>query len=232
MTRALLVGAAPQPGSRELVGRIAADYDVVIGVDGGGAVCFEAGVTPTLLVGDFDSLDAAHLVEAQRLGVPIRSHPRDKDRTDLDLAIGEARALGVTRIAVTAASTGRLDHTLGVAAALVAASDLRPILVEPDLNGWILSDAGRTEVRLTGPGATVSVVPITQTVRVSASGVRWPLEHADISYTDTVGISNVVLVAEALVSVESGVAWVLSPRTHVPPAEESPPALPGGDDPR
>ena len=222
MTRALLVCAAEQPGSRELVADLAPRFDVVIGVDRGGAICFEAGIVPTVLVGDFDSIEAAFLDEAARRKVPIRSYPADKDQTDLALAISEARAFGVAEITVTAATSERLDHTLGVFAALGSAADLVPRIVEPDLNGWLLSDRGRSAVHLQGAGSTVSILAFTPTARVSATGVRWPLEHADISDTDTLGISNVVLGHEAVVTVEQGAAYVLSPRTDAAPAEQSP----------
>ena len=221
MSRALLVCAVPQARGIELVRDIAGEFDVVIGVDAGGAVCLRAGVTPMLVVGDFDSIDAAALDEVARMGVPIRSYPTDKDRTDIDLAIGEARDLGATEIAVTAATAERLDHTLGVVAALAGAGDLSPRLLEPDLNGWILSSAGHAAVTLDGIGATVSVLALTPSARVSARGVRWPLELADISSVSTMGISNVVSVNGAMISVDAGIALVLSPRTDVAPAVES-----------
>ena len=222
MKRALLVCAAAQPGSRDLVAAIAPGFDVIIGVDGGGALCLDAGIVPTMLVGDFDSIETELLDRAVASGVPLRSYPRDKDSTDLELAIGEARGLGATEITVTAATTGRLDHTLGVLAALAAAADLAPRIAEPDLNGWLLSPGGRPAVHVRGIGATLSIVPFTASARISAAGVRWPLEYADILHTGAAAISNVVLEAEAVVTVEEGVAYVLSPRTDVAPAEESP----------
>jgi thiamine pyrophosphokinase len=225
MKRALLVCAVPQPGGVELVARMASEFDIVIGVDAGAATCLRAGVTPTVLVGDFDSLDTDVLDEAVGLGVPVRSYPPDKDRTDIDLAIYEARTMGVTQVCVTAATTERLDHTLGVIAALVGAADLMPYVVEPGLNAWVLSSQGRREVTLRGPGATVSIIAFSPAARVSAVGVRWPLISADISYTATLGISNVVVDDAARVSIEEGVALVLSPVTHVPPACEHVPNL-------
>lgn len=222
MTRALLVCAVPQAGGAELVARIAPHYAIVVGVDEGAAVCLQAGVVPTMLVGDFDSISTSVLDDAVGLGVPIRSYPPDKDRTDMDLAISEVRAMGATSIGVTAASTERLDHTLGVIAALAGAADLQPSLIEPDLNAWVLAPEGRDELVLEGVDATVSIVAFTPAARVSAVGVRWPLVSADISYTATVGISNVIVADGARISIEAGVALVLSPRTHVPPAAERP----------
>jgi len=218
MTRALLVCAVPQPGGVELLRRLAPSFDIVIGVDAGAAVCLEAGITPAALVGDFDSIDTAVLDESVRLGVPVRSYPPDKDRTDIDLAIFEARSLGATQLTVTAATTERLDHTLGVIGVLAGNADMMPELVEPSLNAWLLSEEGRRDVSLCGVGATVSIVALTPVARVSAVGVRWPLVSADISYTTTLGISNVVVHDGARIEIEAGRAFVLSPQTHVAPA--------------
>ena len=48
---------------------------------------------------------------------------------------------------ITAASTGRLDHTLAVLAVLSSAVDMRPHLVEPELDVWVLSPEGRSSIR-------------------------------------------------------------------------------------
>jgi thiamine pyrophosphokinase len=222
VSTALLVCTSIKPGGVPLIARLAHRFDIVIGVDGGAAACLEAGVTPTLIVGDLDSLPAFSLARALDLGVEIRRFPADKDRTDLALALHEARTMGVGRVTVTGMTGGRLDHALGALAALVSAADLSPRICEPDMNGWLLSQAGRQSVRVVGDGTTLSIVPFSPSARVSASGVRWPLQDADISSTDTLGISNVVGNDGALVSVDAGIVYVLSPRTHVAPAEESP----------
>ena len=81
--------------------------DYIIAADGGWHTCRENGITPTLLVADFDSLDT----------VPEFGHilrlPVEKDDTDSMLAIREGLARGCTEFYFYGATGGhRLDHTL------------------------------------------------------------------------------------------------------------------------
>jgi thiamine pyrophosphokinase len=217
--RALLVCAASVEGSSELVSVLAPNADLIIAVDGGGLACLEAGVTPDALVGDLDSSDSETVERLVALGVPVHRFPAEKDSTDLELAIREARAQGADEIVVTAATSGRLDHTLAALAALASAADLRPRIVEPDLSAWLLARAGRRELTLRGAGATVSLIPWGGIALVSAHGVRWPLDHAEIGPESTLGVSNVVVSRDgATFSLHQGVALVLSVRGALPPA--------------
>jgi thiamine pyrophosphokinase len=217
--RALLVCAARVKGSSTLVARLAPNYDLVIAVDGGGDVCLEGGVAPDMLVGDLDSADSGTVDALLQRGIPVHRYPAEKDATDLELAIDEARRQGVREIAVTAATSGRLDHTLAVLAALAAAADLRPSLVEPDLSGWVLSRSGRRELVLAGVGSTVSLMPWGGTALLSARGVRWPLDRAELGPETTLGVSNVLSSGDgAALELHQGTVFVLSVRDALPPA--------------
>lgn len=219
--RALLVCAVPTRGSAELVAALASEADLVVAVDAGGAVCRQAGVRPDLLVGDFDSIDRALVDEAVAEGIEVRAFPAEKDATDLELAIDAARSLGANAITVTAATSGRLDHTLGVLAAIAGAADLLPRIVEPHVRGWLLAEGGRRALALSGAGATVSLVPFGGAATVSATGLRWPLDHAVLSPSSTLGISNVITSTHgARVDLHSGAAYVFSPLLEQLPAAE------------
>lgn len=218
---ALLVCAAPAPGAAELVERLAASADLVIAVDGGGLVCREAGVRPDILVGDFDSLPGHVVDEFVSAGVRVVEFPADKDDTDLALALDIARREGADRVTVTAASTGRLDHTLAVVGALVAAADLQPRVREPELSGWVVSTARCARLRLKGVGSTVSLIAPGWSATVSVRGVRWPLSRAVLSPLSPLGVSNVITDPEgAIVEVHEGTVLVLSPHVDVRSAVE------------
>ena len=83
------------------------DTDTVIAADGGWRVCRELSLTPSLLVADFDSLDA----------VPEFDHilrlPVEKDDTDMIRAVKEGFARGETEFHLLGGMGGRrTDHTL------------------------------------------------------------------------------------------------------------------------
>ena len=95
----------------------AAAADLVVGADGGARFLLAAGVSPDLVVGDFDSLAAARVAELEAAGVELVRHPVRKDQTDGELAVDEARRRGAGEL-VLAGALGALDHTLGHLAVL------------------------------------------------------------------------------------------------------------------
>jgi len=208
---ALLVGASPSPGAEALVSELADGADIVIAVDGGGALCRAAGVVPDVVLGDFDSLPESELRTLEASGARVARFPAEKDATDLALAFDEARKLAATRVTVTAASGGRLDHELGVIAAMAANDDLRPVLAEPSSRAWLLSVAGRNQLLLEGCGSVVSLLPVGGPAEVSAAGLRWPLEGVELGVVQTLGVSNIIVRTPAHVEVHSGRVLVVSP---------------------
>jgi thiamine pyrophosphokinase len=211
--RALLVCAAPAPGTARLLPGLAAEADLVVAVDGGGSVCLEAGVVPDIVVGDFDSLPADDLDRLEQRGVSVIEFPAEKDASDLELAVTEIRRRGANSVVITAASTGRLDHTLAVLAVLSSAADLRPHLVEPELDVWVLSPRGRSSIPLSGAGATISLMPFGASATVSASGCVWELFEIELDPSSSLGLSNRIgQDGRATISVSRGVVLLLAPR--------------------
>lgn len=210
--RALLVCAAPTEGSARLVARLSADADLVIAVDAGADVCALAGVTPDVLVGDLDSASPEVVAALVSAGTEVLAFSAEKDDSDLALALVAARSRGADEVIVTAAASGRLDHTLGSIAALVSAADLRPVLIEPELELFVLSPDARSELLVDGRGSLVSLFAHGATATASATGVRWPLDHAVLSASTTLGLSNVVVSeTPARVEVHAGVLLAILP---------------------
>lgn len=212
--RALVVCAAPVAGSAALVTELSRDAELIVAVDGGAAICREAEVMPHILVGDMDSVDTAILEEVRAAGTRIITHPAEKDETDLDLALALAADEGATAVVVTAAFSGRLDHTLAACGSLAKAScaaihvDYR----EPHERGWVLrADHGDVALTVRPAGAAVSIVALVGPAVVSARGTRWTLERAALEPLASRGVSNVIVADEARVIVHQGVVLVLNP---------------------
>ena len=92
---------------------------LVVAADSGADIAGSLGLTPDVIVGDFDSVTPAGAAAA----TDQRRFPTDKDATDLALALAEARHRGATDITVVGGAGGRLDHFLANVAAL-ASDDL------------------------------------------------------------------------------------------------------------
>ncbi len=88
-------------------------YDRILAADAGLARCQQAGLLPTDILGDFDSLKDLTLLEHYKaMGVPVRTFPERKDYTDTDLALHYAVELGASEVVVLGGTGSRLDHTL------------------------------------------------------------------------------------------------------------------------
>lgn len=206
--KALLVGSSPHSLDAEALALLASGCSLAIGVDGGTDALISAGVAVDLVVGDMDSLSerAKELVDSGR--VKSVRHPRDKDESDLELALNWCREHSVYEIACAGVTGGRLDHTLAAVGSLARNRSLRPVIHDPSSTTWLLSDAGRSSVELSSPGTTVSVIALEDGSRLQATGLKWALPARMTPLWDR-GLSNVVTGANARVSITRGVALVI-----------------------
>ena len=98
-----IIGAGPFYGLPVAPG----PEDVVLAADGGYRHCQTAGITPDLLLGDFDSL------ESERPdNIPTHTFPVEKDDTDTMLAIRYGLEQGYQTFHLYGGTGGRMDHTL------------------------------------------------------------------------------------------------------------------------
>ncbi len=172
------------------VQRLATEASLVIAADSGLRHARGLGLTPDLIVGDFDSVAADDLDAFPT--VPRQVHPPDKDQLDLELAIDEARARGVRQLAILGALGGRFDQSL---AALLIAARLCRQDFELSLHGGgadavVLCD-GRSERLDVAPGTVFSLLSLEGAATVSVTGGRYPLEQAELPFGLGQGISNV-----------------------------------------
>src|SRR5215207_5344776 len=97
----------------------------VVAADSGVDAALGLGLRVDVAVGDFDSVSATGLAEAEAAGARVMRHPEVKDATDLALALDVARdLLGDERgeIVVLGAEAGRLDHLVAGILALADAA--------------------------------------------------------------------------------------------------------------
>ena len=89
------------------------EFDLYIAADCGLDVMKSAGILPTIILGDYDSLSSEKLLEDMSArGIPIETYPCEKDFSDTESAIRAAIARGSTEITLLGMCGGRLDHFL------------------------------------------------------------------------------------------------------------------------
>ncbi len=184
---------------------------VVIAADGGAEVALGLGVAVDVLVGDLDSVTPRSLETLERSGARIEHHPRDKDATDLALALDAAVGYGPRRILVVGPAGGRLDHLLGELL-LLGAEAYAGVEVDA-LLGAAAIHVIRGERSLAGtPGELVSLLALHgPAVGVVTEGLVYPLRGETLPAGSSRGISNVFAAEEARISVERGVLLALRP---------------------
>ncbi len=216
-------GRVPPPGSPPLAhpGLVELDdsgSDVVlsVAVDSGLHLANAVGRPVDVVVGDMDSVDPTSLASLE--GVELVRHPRDKDATDLELALDRVLEHAVERGVVLAADGGRLDHLLGGALTLCAEKYSR-LGIDAWLGGTRLvpvhpGAATRLEGR---PGRVLSIMAVHgPAIGVRTTGLRWPLDGERLDPGESRGISNEFLDDVADVSLDEGcVAVVLPDEEHL-----------------
>ena len=206
MNHHIVIVTGASPLDADLVSRLRAqssDDTVWIAVDGGLDHALAAGLEPTHLVGDLDSVTEDGLAWAAR-HADITRHPTDKDQTDTELALALASKFDPERITLVGGGD-RLDHTI---AGIGALGDLGLTSV-PVLDGWwdgqhlrVLHGPGAATLRL-APSSTLSLLALHgPCMRVTLSGARWTLDQFDLEPLVGMGVSNEVPDADGPVDVE------------------------------
>ncbi|HSP27438.1 MAG TPA: thiamine diphosphokinase [Ilumatobacteraceae bacterium] len=190
----IITGASPLDA--DLVARLrgeSSEHTVWMAVDGGLDHALAAGLEPTHLVGDLDSVTEEGLAWAAR-HAEISRHPTDKDQTDTELALALAAKFDPERITLVGGGD-RLDHTIAGIGALGALS----LTSVPVLEGWwdgqhirVVHGPGSATLQLV-PGSTLSLLALHgPCVRVTLSGARWQLDHFTLEPLVGMGVSNEV----------------------------------------
>lgn len=170
-----------------------------------------AGHAVDVAVGDFDSVSDAGLRWAEANGVELIRHDRDKDRTDLELALDLVVDRGVETALVLGGAGGRLDHLLGNLTVL-ASSRYRAVQIEARMGEaslWVVRGERMLHPEV---GMLLSLIPMHGDAEaVETTGLRWPLEGERLQAGSSRGVSN--LVAATPVRVAVGVGVVLAVAT-------------------
>ncbi len=178
---------------------------LVIAADGGTRHALAMGRPPDVIIGDLDSLTAetrSRLTEKTRL----LSYPRDKDQTDLELAMAYAISQGAREVFLFGLLGGRLDQMLANVLLLTrpAWGAARLFLFGEREIAQLLRD-GETAVLHGVPGQVISLLPFYPVVTgVTTEGLAWPLRDANLSLGSTKGISNEMAAEAARVWIRHG----------------------------
>lgn len=175
--------------------------DLVLAADGGWRVCQSLGLTPDLLLGDFDSLGE----------IPVFDHilrlPVEKDDTDMLRAVKEGLARGEREFHLLGGMGGRRsDHT-------VANMQTLAYLAVHGARGWLYGDGERYTAICGADSLTLekrdagilSVFCLGADTRgVTIEGAQYELKNAALTAFSPLGVSNHFIGKTVRVSLERG----------------------------
>jgi len=210
MTR-IIIFANGELTNKEKARALLHDDDFIIAADGGTRHVFALGLTPNVIVGDLDSLPENF--KPSTFNGEIVLYPKDKNETDLELAIQHALTFNPEKIIILAALGGRLDQTL---ANIALIGNLQPAICNLQLNDGIEEVFFcHEQVQVNGAnGDIVSLIPWQGEVTgVVITGLKWRLQNETLYPQKTRGISNEMIGDTATIQINSGLLLIVHRRT-------------------
>lgn len=178
--------------------------DMVIAADKGYRTATALGITPDIIVGDFDSL--GEIPEADNV---IKLDVR-KDDTDTEHAVSTALAMDCDDFIIYGAVGGKLDHTLGniAVAERIALSGGRSVFFGDDSTFTVVHNSSyEFDARDSGRISVISLSEISRGVTIK--GLSFEADDIDLNRATTLGISNAFIGKPSSISVTDGTLLIV-----------------------
>ena len=203
MNKVCAVFGGGDPVSAAVVRKEFSGGELLIAADSGYLLMHSLGLEPDLILGDFDSAPEPDFADKQ-------VYPKQKDDTDLMLALKEGLSRGCDRFLIFWATGGRLDHTYAAVQSLA-------YLLEQGASGVIVSDTERIELLAPGSytlpamkGYTLSLFAYTDSVGgLTVTGAEYTCEGITLRNSFPLGVSNSAEDSPAKVCFSKGIILVI-----------------------
>lgn len=199
--RAVIIGSGSIKDYEYIKSKIR-ENDYIICADGGYDHAVKMGLSPDILIGDFDSVS-----ELPKTSEIIK-YPARKDFTDGELAVKYAIEHGFDDVLLLAMTGDRADHTI---------TDI--LLLTQCKNGCIADDNNeiyllRDSVTVSGrKGDTVSIVPVGGDVGgITTQNLEYPLCSETLYFGESRGVSNVMTAEKCVITAKKGIGLVIKVR--------------------
>ncbi len=189
-------------------------YHMIIAADSGLTAVNLLKLTPHAIVGDFDSVPEEILEHYRDSNTPIHTFPREKDKTDTQIAIELALQADATDIHIVGGTGSRLDHTLANIHLLLLPLQLQVNACILDAHNKIyLKQNNFTIKKQEQFGEFLSLLPFTERVTgLTLKGFKYPLEEVVLIPGSSLGISNEITSELARVELSEGILLVMETR--------------------
>lgn len=184
--------------------------DLVIAADGGTYHCKSLGITPNVIIGDFDSLGTTDIRPYREAGIEIKQYPTHKDETDLELALLSASNHNATHVYIIGALGNRWDMTISniLLAVHIKFSHLAIRLLDGLDELVILRGEGQLDIN-NRPADTLSLIPVGGDAHgITTHGLVYPLADETLYFGSSRGVSNIILSDQARVMIKTGILLI------------------------
>ena len=175
--------------------------DLLIAADGGYTHTRVLGLTPHIVLGDFDSL--GYVPEGAQV------HPKEKDDTDAMLAVKLGLSKGYKEFYIYGGMDGpRVDHTMANFQLLHYLSEhgAKGYLIGVRQNAAVITDGIAFAAEQTG---TVSVFCLGQEALVDIEGLKYSLKDGLLQPSFPLGVSNQFIGKKGKITVKKGTVLVI-----------------------
>ncbi|MBU9712471.1 thiamine diphosphokinase [Evansella tamaricis] len=187
-------------------------YDEVVwvGVDRGLLYLIENDIVPVRAFGDFDSITNEEMDLVHRQSVHLACFPKEKDASDLELALDWVINQKPEKIVILGGTGGRLDHMLiNVQFLQRGLSHQMDIVMEDSWNRLLVKNPGDFSIEKTA-FSYVSFLPVTLTVsNLTLTGFRYPLINTTLKQGSSLSISNELIGETGSYSFSDGILLVI-----------------------
>lgn len=182
-------------------------------VDHGIDVCQKNNLIPERLIGDGDSASSQGWSWGNHLGIPVEVYPKEKNLTDLQLALQRVgEEYGEATVIVTGVWGGRFDHAFSNIFSLkgseefgirgCCAADEKEVLI-------LLKGKDSIRIEFITPPEVVSLLPLsTKCSGVHIDGVHWPLGDVVLHNALPYAISNEPKEGATGITVSAQTGWL------------------------
>ncbi len=183
----LLIIANGQSENKTFIKTCAKKADFILALDGGADTALKAGIMPSLVIGDLDSIStkAKNKIDKEKLLKVAR-----QDNTDLEKGLDFARYLKVPNITIICAQGGRLDFTLSNFSSVFNYIDKTQIIFKTSTCDIYPI---KKSTKFTCPkGAKISLIPMGTTKNLTLKNLKYTLQNATFKIGQT-AVSNIAL---------------------------------------
>ncbi len=202
--RCVIISAAPDQDLSFIRSSLRSG-DYIVCADGGCDILAAIGITPSLIIGDFDSASSDDVFPSVEK-IVLSTH---KDDTDTMHCAEECIKRGFTDFLFLGATGGRTDHLLANLSVLMFLSRHGAVGVVSDRYNDIMLLQQGDNIITAEIGTTISVIPFGSSyAELSYKGLYYPLERTKVTVDYPYTISNESCDDTVTITLHSGSALV------------------------